>query len=186
MKRFLRRPGPVAVLAAAFLVAAACSGGETSGDLGLIETPNPMGGKIGAKINEVAPNFRLSDTDGGTITLSDLRGKPVLLNFWATWCGPCRSEMPEMQSVYERLGGRLTILGVDLDETREEVLDFKEELGVTFPTVIDQGQTVFHHYSAFGLPATYVIDADGVIRNVKFGPFVSEDDIHKSLEKVGL
>ena len=157
-----------------------------STELGLLDTPSPAGVKVGTGIGRLAPNFRLENSEGGTIALSDLRGTPVLLNFWATWCGPCRFEMPELQALFGRMGDRLFILAVDLDESKGEVNNFKEELGLTFPTVLDDGQKVFDRYAPFGLPSTYLLDADGVIRGVKIGPFVSQDDIENSLEKIGL
>ena len=133
-----------------------------------------------------APDFTLKSLSGEEVSLSQHRGKYVLVNFWATWCGPCRFEMPEIQALHESLGDKLAILAIDLDETRGEVIDYKEDLGLTFPTVIDDGQKVWEKFSPLGLPSTYILDADGVIRAVKLGPFVSQDDISKSLQKVGL
>ena len=159
---------------------------DDSTQLGLLDTPNPSDIKVGTRIDRLAPNFRLENSEGGAIVLSDLRGTPVLLNFWATWCGPCRFEMPELQALHERLGDRLFLLAVALDESVGEVNEFKADLGLTFTTVIDDGQKVFDRYAPFGLPSTYMLDADGVIRAVKFGPFVGQDDINKSLEKIGL
>ena len=158
----------------------------STGDLGPIETPNTQGLKVGAQVGSLAPNFRLESPDGGAIALSDLRGKPVLLNFWATWCGPCRSEMPELQKTHQKMSEKLTILGMDVDETKAQVTAFRSELGVSFPMVIDKGQKGFNQYAPFGLPSTYLIDKVGVVRAVKFGPFTDEKDIAKSLEKVGL
>ena len=199
-----RRPAVFAAIAVISLVVAACSGGgssDTSSDsggntavqqpgsrlaLGLIDTPKLDGQKVGTRIDQLAPNFRLPSSDRGDLALSDLRGKPVFLNFWATWCGPCRFEMPEIQALFEEMGDQITILAVDLDESEKEVNAFKEDLGLTFTTAIDDGQKVFDRYAPFGLPSTYLIDADGFIRAVKFGPFVNRDDIGNSLEKLGL
>ena len=200
-----RRPAVLAAIGVISLVVAACSGGgsaATSSDsggstaveqpadsrlaLGLIDTPKLDGQKVGIRLGQLAPNFRLASSDRGDLALSDLRGKPVFLNFWATWCGPCRFEMPEIQALFEEMGDRMTILAVDLDESDKEVNSFKEDLGLTFTTAIDDGKKVFERYAPFGLPSTYLIDADGFIRAVKFGPFVNRDDIGNSLEKLGL
>ena len=165
------------------------AGGDGSGtplELGLIDTPVPEGLKQGTRIGNVAHNFRLETPQGETIALSDLRGKPVLLNFWATWCGPCRFEMPELQELHERAGDRIQILAVDLDESRDDVTEFFEDLGLTFPAVIDKGQDVANKYALFGLPSSFILDENGVVATIKVGPFASQDDLNKNLEKVGL
>ena len=110
----------------------------------------------------------------------------MLINFWATWCGPCRAEMPELQKMHERMGDDLQVLAVDLDESSGDVRDFFEDLGLTFTVVIDKDQVVADEYRLFGLPSTYILDENGVIRALKIGPFVNQDDLNKSLEKIGL
>ena len=166
---------------------------DTTQALGLIATPGEgtldADGKelkVGARVGRLAPNFRLATPDGTPLALSDFRGKPVLINFWATWCGPCRFEMPELQAMHERLGDDLQVLAVDLDESSGDVRDFFEELGLTFTAVIDKDEDVANEYRLFGLPSTYIVDEDGIIRALKVGPFVDQDDLNKSLEKVGL
>ncbi|MBF8299167.1 MAG: putative thiol-disulfide oxidoreductase [Dehalococcoidia bacterium] len=156
------------------------------GGLGVVETPNPNGLKVGSQVGQLAPNFRLEDETGKVLTLSDLRGTPLLINFWATWCGPCRKEMPELQEISHTLEGRLTVLAVDVAESNSLVQEFKQELGLTLTTPIDRANKVAAAYNAFGLPASYVIDEDGVVRAVKIGPFVDGADVRKSLKSVGL
>jgi peroxiredoxin len=154
--------------------------------LGPIETPSVSGAKVGVTAGSIAPNFRLERTDGSPMELASLRGRPVLLNFWATWCGPCRTEMPEFQRIHERLGDRLVVLSVNQRESPGQVEDFYKELGLTFPAVLDRRAKVAEAYRLFGLPGTYLIDARGVIQSVKFGPFADEADLLKTLEKVGV
>jgi peroxiredoxin len=122
---------------------------------------------------EPAPDFalRLVDSDE-VVRLSDFRGQTVLLNFWATWCPPCRAEMPEFQAVYEgRLpDGDFVVLAVDLEETDAQVQRFLDELGLTFPVAMDHAGEVARHYGVRGLPATFFIDRDGIVRERVLGP----------------
>lgn len=121
-----------------------------------------------------APDFTLVDQDGNTHTLSDYQGKTVFLNFWATWCGPCQREMPEIQALYEDYGSNeedIVVLGVanpkskeyphNQDKTQEEVEQFLEEGGYTFPVVMDTTGQVFADYGIQAFPTTFLIDADG-------------------------
>ena len=196
---WFKRPAVLAGIGALSLIVAACGGGGSSDSgpeaagavaapavLGLIETSNPDDLTLGTKIGQLAPNFRLASSDGGNIELSNLRGRPVLLNFFATWCGPCRFEMPDVQAFHEQLGDSLTVLAVDLRETPEMVNEFKSSLGLTFLTVIDSDRAVFNEYALLGLPSTFLLDADGVVRGVKFGPFADRNEIDGILEEVDL
>ena len=121
-----------------------------------------------------APDFTLVDQYGETHTLSDYAGKTVFLNFWATWCGPCRSEMPEIQALYEKYGenqGDLIVLGVanpktedapyNQDVTQAEVEQFLEDNGYTFPVVMDTTGEIFYYYGITAFPTTFMIGADG-------------------------
>jgi peroxiredoxin len=120
-------------------------------------------------LGEPAPDFLLEAP--GThelIRLSDLRGQPVLLNFWATWCAPCRTEMPDLQEAHDQEG--VIVLAVNAQESDSVVLRFVEDFALTFPTVIDRSGAVREHYGVLGLPATFFIDADGILRARNFGP----------------
>ena len=121
-----------------------------------------------------APDFTWEDQYGNSHTLSDYKGKTVFLNFWATWCGPCQSEMPEIQELYERYGsneGDLIVLGVanpktedqpyNNDGTVEEVAQFLEENGYTFPTVMDTTGETLMAYGISAFPTTFMIDPEG-------------------------
>ena len=94
--------------------------------------------------------------------------------------------MPELQELHERAGDRIQILSVDLDESRDDVTEFFEDLGLTFPAVIDKGQDVANKYALFGLPSSFILDENGVVATIKVGPFANRDDLNKNLEKVGL
>lgn len=129
---------------------------------------------------EAAPEITLSRIDGGTLSLSELRGKVVMLNIWATWCAPCRVEMPSMQTVYEQLGDEgFEVLAVAVDDDpglrqsdgRIEgiVSDFVDQLGLTFPVVVDPTGDTERLYGVDALPTTFLIDRTGRIRVREIG-----------------
>lgn len=152
--------------------------------LGLADTPGDDAEAVRGKL---APNFRFTSDDGEEFSLAELRGQPVIVNFWATWCGPCRAEMPDLQRVHDTLGDELTLLAVDLDETPEAVTAFFDELGLALNVVIDERRTIADQgYGLFGVPSTYVIDADGVIVATKIGPYADLEEINGHLEELGL
>ncbi|HLC40786.1 MAG TPA: TlpA disulfide reductase family protein [Methylomirabilota bacterium] len=107
------------------------------------------------------PDFSLQDLDGKTVTLKEFRGKVVFLNFWATWCPPCREEMPAMQKIYTELQDKgLVMLAVNFMETPNTIRPFVKEHKLTFPILLDSG-TVMVSFGVLGLPATYLIDRQG-------------------------
>ncbi len=137
-------------------------------------------------VGTLAPNFRLPRLDGGEIDLSALRGRPVLVNFWASWCAPCRAEMPALARVaqnYEQAG--LVVVGINQLEDPDAVRQFVQEFGVTFPIALDRDGTVSRDWRVYGIPQTYLIDADGVIRKAWIGP-VTEDSVSRALTELGL
>jgi len=108
--------------------------------------------------------FELQDLKGKYIKLSGLKGKVVFLNFWATWCGPCRTEMPSMQRLYEQFKDQgLEILAVDLQEDKTRVQSFVKELGLTFTVLLDTKGTVGAQYTARAIPTTYLLDRQGFV-----------------------
>ncbi|RLT45544.1 MAG: hypothetical protein DWI57_00215 [Chloroflexi bacterium] len=121
-------------------------------------------------VNHPAPDFTLIrfDTDE-KVSLSELRGTPLILNFWATWCRPCRAEMPALQAAYQRYGDDLLVVGVDQGEEGAVVGKFLEEFGITFPILLDGDMTVGREYRILGLPTTFFIDSQGIIRQVHAG-----------------
>ena len=113
---------------------------------------------------EPAPDFALSGLDGTHWRLSELRGKAVLLNFWATWCGPCRKELPHLEKLHQRFSrDGLVVLGVS-DEKGDESRAFLEEHGITFPTLNDHAAEVFRRYRVTAIPTTLIIGPDGRLR----------------------
>ncbi len=119
----------------------------------------------------VAPDFTLPDLNGTKVTLSQYRGKVVLLNFWPTWCPPCRREMPTIQEAYQRhkdQGFEVVAVSVDAGP-QSDVQHFLEELGLSFQVLLDPNMEVLHAFDSFSLPTTIVIDRRGVIRSRELG-----------------
>ena len=113
-----------------------------------------------------APDFTVYDLDGNAHKLSDFRGKPVILNFWASWCGPCKMEMPDLEKAYQEYGDQIQFMLVDLtdgsQETVEKASAFIKEQGYTFPVFYDTTMEGAYAYGVSGIPVTYFINAEGV------------------------
>ncbi|WP_102027643.1 peroxiredoxin family protein [Salirhabdus sp. Marseille-P4669] len=127
-----------------------------------METPNVP---VGLEVGNLAPDFELTTLSGETVRLSDYRGKKVMINFWATWCPPCRAEMPDMQEFYEKQD--VEILAVNLTQTEANTSDveaFKEEFGLTFPILLDEDLTVATEYRIRPIPTSYMVDSQGIIQ----------------------
>jgi cytochrome c biogenesis protein CcmG, thiol:disulfide interchange protein DsbE len=139
--------------------------------------PNPKEGFT-------APDFT-DVLDGGQLSLSELRGHPIVLNFWASWCLLCRSEMPAMESVYQRYkDSGLDVIGLNLtsQDSESDARAFVQELGLTFPIALDRDGSVRDRYQLLGLPSTYFIDQSGIIRSVIVGGPMSEATIQSNIE----
>ncbi|NRD79602.1 TlpA family protein disulfide reductase [Bacillus sp. BRMEA1] len=116
--------------------------------------------EIGAK----APDFELKTLTGETVKLSSLKGKKVMLNFWATWCPPCKAEMPEIEQFYKTAGNNTAILSVNIDP-QLDVKGFVKENKITFPILLDTDDKVNGTYQIISIPTTYFIDSNGIIQN---------------------
>ncbi len=139
----------------------------------------------GSQVGELAPDFQLPDLDGQSISLSDFRGEPVLINFWASWCGPCRYEMPFIQEVYEEWSARgLVVLAINKGESLSTAKDFIQSGNYSFPVLLDINQYVALEYNVRGLPTTFFIDKEGMIQAIKVGPFLSKAEIEMRLSEI--
>jgi cytochrome c biogenesis protein CcmG/thiol:disulfide interchange protein DsbE len=117
-----------------------------------------------------APDFELPDLAGHPVRLRDFRGQVVLLNLWATWCAPCREEMPALEALARELGPRgLTVVGVNFKESRRPVEAFMKEHGVSFPMLLDGDGRVTERYQVFALPVTFIVDRRGMLVGTVLG-----------------
>lgn len=116
-----------------------------------------------------APDFTLPMLNGDAFTLSEQRGTPVVINFWATWCPPCRAEIPFFQAAARKYNGHVVVVGVDDGEPPALVTTFVDELGMTYPVPLDEDSAVSRAYRVNSLPTTYFVDAEGIVRNIHMG-----------------
>lgn len=138
-----------------------------------IDRFKPAGSGPAPRVGAEAPDFALADTNGKEVKLSSLRGKPVMVNFWATWCPPCRAEIPEIVKLYTETGGEARpyeILGVATQSDNATIKAFSQEFNMTFPLLPDANGRVVSSYHVLPIPTTFFIDRDGIIRYIQTGP----------------
>jgi cytochrome c biogenesis protein CcmG/thiol:disulfide interchange protein DsbE len=156
-----RLAGAVLVLA---LVIAACAGGSTAGPSGSVVT---IGSPL---IGQAAPALVGETLDGATFDLAALRGRPVLVNFWASWCGPCREEFSLLEDAAARYADEgLVVVGTLFKDDAEPARAFVEEQGVTWPTVTDPARSIGAAWKVLAPPQTFFVDREGIIREVQVG-----------------
>jgi len=137
-------------------------------------------------IGKPAPDFALRDRDGHLVTLSELRGKVVWVNFWATWCAPCKKELPAIQRLYdEKRADGLEVLEVNYQEGVADATAFFDARSLTLPLLFDHGGSVYDEYRLQGLPDSFFIDRDGNLAAVQFG-YLTEDKMRERLAAAGL
>ena len=137
------------------------------------------------EVNQAAPDFALTTLTGESVRLSELKGRVVAVNFWATWCGPCRLEMPLLQSYADRYPQDLTVLAVNDAEPIEKVQPYVDDLGLSFPILLDEKELVTRLYRVRGFPTTIFIDRDGKIRYQHLG-LLMEDQLRGYLTELGI
>ena len=138
----------------------------------------------GTEVGNAAPDFELETLDGEEVRLSDFQGTRVVLNFWATWCGPCREEMPDIQRLFEDKD--VTVLGVNLtysEDSIETVSDFVHEHELAFPILLDENSSVSQLYRIQPIPTTYMLDTNGEIQYKAFGA-MDYEWLVQELEKI--
>lgn len=167
-----------------WLLAAVLVLGAMSGAVGCASGAGSPAGH--PNLGSPAPDFQLQDLDEKTVFLSDFKGHPVLLNFWATWCGPCQAEIPFLQGLATDptwMDRGLEVVAVDLQEERQTVYQFQQSHNMTYRVLLDTRGQVAAQYNIIGLPTTYFIDKDGIIKYVKTGAFPREQEIETILNK---
>jgi thiol-disulfide isomerase/thioredoxin len=130
-----------------------------------------------------APDFSLSDLQGNTVRLSQYRGKPVVINFWATWCAPCKEELPLLEKTYQANKNQLQILGVDIAEENSKVAAKVKEVGLTYTTLLDPYLEVTNQYKVTAYPTSIFVDKDGMVQAIRMGA-VTDQTIQTYLDKI--
>lgn len=170
-----------AILGSAWIILSQESATASRGPISLTEAP---------VVGHLAPDFTAETAVGQSVNLHQLfnngttAGQPVVLNFWASWCAPCRVEMPHFQNASRKFNGRAAILGINQGESAQVVTDFGNEFAITYPLLVDDDNEVNHLYSVNSLPTTIFIGADGVVKEVLVGTIsqaVLEDRIESLL-----
>lgn len=136
---------------------------------GLASRGDP-GGTMPPRIGQVAPPLTATTLDGASVQLDALRGQVVVLNFWATWCGPCRAEMPELQAFGRDHAGTAAIIGVNVGESADTIVPYVQQVGITFPILPGSDQQLSNQYRVTALPSSIILDRDGVVRDRIVGP----------------
>jgi peroxiredoxin len=168
MYKVLKVMLPITV--ALVLAMTSCAGG----------TKNP-----GAVIGQPAPDFQLKNLEGQSVSLSDFKGSPVLLNFWSTRCSPCVYEMPFLQEIYDEWSGKgLILLAIDQGDGSSNVKVFMQDNGLSLPVLLDTQLAVGQRYNVMAIPTTVFIDREGIIQEKVIGAFPNKAEIEKRLSKI--
>jgi len=152
---------------------------------GLLITGCATGSEPTAAVSNAAPDFQLQNLNGQSITLSDFKGKPVLINFWATWCQPCVFEMPFIQEIHDEWSDKgLMVLAINIGDSSSEVEQFLQNHNLSLPVLLDTSKAVAQTYSIRGIPTTFFIDKEGMIQEKIIGAFPNKAAIESRLSKI--
>lgn len=130
---------------------------------------NEVQAEVGTEVGMQAPDFTLKNMNEQKVSLSDYRGQKVFLNFWASWCPPCREEMPDMQKLHEEYGDEVVILAVNVGESKSATANFMMENGLNFSVLLDKDKSTAQNYLVRGIPTSYFLDQNGVIKEKVVG-----------------
>lgn len=158
---------------------------RADGNTGQSGSMNSSSSPVVPGIGSPAPDFELLSVDGEPVKLSDFEGKPVLVNFWATWCGPCRLEMPIFQKYHNNYGDKFTILAINAGESIEDVSSFASEQELDLPILLDRTGEVEDLFKVRGLPSTFFIDEEGDIQFLHLGA-VTESQLQGYMDELGV
>ena len=136
-----------------------------------------------SKEGDSASQFSLKLLDGKKFMLGDAKGRPVVINFFASWCHPCRTEAPVLQKVYTKYEDKVVFIGIAIQDNEAKVREYVKEFGVTFPVGIDSSGNIAEAYKIYGIPKTFIIDRAGRFNLIHMGE-ITEHDLMKGIEKV--
>src|SRR4029077_12947281 len=179
---------PRRLILSAGLLALLCSLGDLAirPSVGWPQVLPQVGQKPAPIVGAPAIAFELKTLEGKSVGLDTLRGKPLIMNFFASWCDPCREEMPLVNTLASKANkDGYTVLGIAVEDTRAAVTEYAKEAGLVFPIALDLNSTVKRSYRIFGPPATFFIDAQGVIRDLVIGP-ITPERAREGLKKAGV
>jgi len=138
-----------------------------------------------AAVGQIAPDFKLQNLEGKTVSLRSLKGKPVLINFWATWCDACLYEMPILEQIYEEWSEKgLVMLAINAGESPAKIQSFLKRYNFSIPVLLDTSEAVARRYGVTGLPTTFFIDKSGILQDKVIGAFPNKAEIEKRLSKI--
>jgi peroxiredoxin len=177
------------VIITAIFLPVACNKGTTStfNEATSNTTNSTVAVSSAPQVGSTAPNFTYTDAEGKPVALSDLRGKTVVLNFWASWCGPCQYEMPMLQKLAtdkDKAAQGVVLITVNDGESQSTITNFVKKYGYTFFVVPDPKSNIGAKYNIRYLPTTFFINRDGIIRYIQTGAFQSESDLGQMLNSV--
>jgi len=174
----IRQPLILAILS---LVLFAACGSNTANNAASVM---PAGDVIGLDVGNKAPNFTTQLISGQTVTLESLKGRVVLVNFWATWCGPCRAEMPFFQRLADSYDKKdFQVLAIDFLESPEQISKFTSQLGLKFDIGLDQKGAINRTYNVLSYPTSYIIGRDGKVLARQSGPFTPPEKLETALKQ---
>lgn len=173
---------PVVGFVVIAVLAAGALGGRRGGGAGKEGAGGPQARPPVPAEGQLLPDFELETLDGGRVRARDLLGKPTFINFWASWCPPCRAEMPDIQAIYERQGGELNILAINEDEPPGVVRSFVDEVGFTVPVALDVGGELHARWNFNTLPTSIITDKDGRVCFIAPG-MITRDTMDAVLDK---
>jgi peroxiredoxin len=142
------------------------------------------GGANAPIVGNPAPDFQLQDTDGNTVSLSALKGSPVIINFWRISCTYCVGEFPYLQEIYQKNSPPLVLLAINIRDAATKVADVLTNNNLSFPALLDSAGNVAVDYGVSGIPVTFFVDKDGIIQAVRLGAFNSSAQIEGYLDKI--
>jgi cytochrome c biogenesis protein CcmG/thiol:disulfide interchange protein DsbE len=136
------------------------------------------------QIGKAAPDFSLTTFDGDQIDMADLRGKVVVLNFWASWCKPCEQEAADLEEAWRNYQprGDVIFLGIDWTDTEPKAMQYLKKFNISYPNGPDLGTRISQAYRTTGVPETYIIDQQGILRFIKLSPFLSTQEIYSVID----